>query len=259
MTANVLPFPSRRRSQPGDAPAEMGPEARKVIADLERLLVNVPAITDEERARRDAWLDRDEWPRRLSSSGIREAISDESRLAVLMDRCTAEPALTRTRTWYEARRSTPPSGSPWLIVCGPVGVGKSTAAAWCLARSWGVYVTMTTLLADFATWKRGHRDERNTGNFARYRRAAFLVLDEVGTERDDAADAAREAMFALVDARQSKRCETLVLSNLTATQMRDRIRDGVYDIRSADRLRAMATLVGVTGASLRKSVPGGGL
>ena len=116
---------------------------------------------------------------------------------------------------------------------------------------------MTMLLADYATWKRGYGEERNTGRFARYRRAAFLVLDELGTETD--ADLAREAMFALINARQSKRTETLVLTNMTKPEAIDAIKSGRYDKRAADRLRALAMVVGLTGESLRRSVPGGGL
>jgi hypothetical protein len=256
MTASVIEFPKRPRSQPSEAPAPLRDEMRSL---LERMLTY--AISDDEREQRDTALDRGSWMQRLEAAGIYEHLDDDARSAVIGDRCRDELPLRRVKAWHALRfpkRGEAQKGAPWFFVCGPVGTGKSTAAGWTLARSPGLYVTMTMLLADYATWKRGFGEERNRGRFASYRRASMLVLDEVGTETD--AELAREAVFALVDARQSRRMSTLVLTNMTKPEIVSAIKAGRYDKRAADRLRALAMVIDLGDLpSLRKSVPGGGL
>jgi len=83
------------------------------------------------------------------------------------------------------------------------------------------------------------------------------VLDELGMEKDSEAEMAREAFFALVNGRQSKRTHTIVISNLSKELVVERVRKGVYDERTHDRLRGIAVVVGFKGESLRKGLPGG--
>lgn len=247
MSAKVLPFPT-----------QFGPEA---AALMDRLSGGAGFITEAEQEARRVKLDMGEWPRRLTHSGIE--LDDDAKIAILMDRCRDEKPLQRIKAWYAARHpkepGAVPNGPPWVFLCGPRGIGKSTAAGWVLARQWGTACTMTMLLADFTAWKRCRPDERYGSQFERYKRAGVLVLDEVGTERDRDAELAREAMFALINGRQSRRTDTIVLTNLSKDMMADRIRSGTYDERSHDRLRGMALVMGFDGESLRRTLPGGGL
>jgi DNA replication protein DnaC len=170
--------------------------------------------------------------------------------------------MRRIKDWYAARHPTSgvsPHAPPWFIMCGPRGIGKSTAAAYVLARQRGVYTTMPLMLADYSAWKKSKPEERHKTAFAKLRQSGAVVLDEVGTEKDHEAELAREAMFAFVNGRQSHRTDTLVLTNMTGQQMADRIRSGTYDERTHPRLQALAVLVGFKGESLRKVVAGGGL
>lgn len=247
MSAKVLQFPT-----------QLGPDAQALLERAEAARL----VTDEEQRARKERLDMGEWPRRLTHSGLE--IDDNARVAILLDRCRDEKPLQRVRAWYAKRYPSAtevrPSGPPWIFLCGPRGVGKSTAAGWVLARQWGVAITMSMLLADFTAWKRcRNAAERYDSSFERCKRANVLVLDEVGTERDRDIDTAREAMFALINGRQSKRTNTIVLTNLNKEMMAERIRSGVYDERSYDRLRGMALVMGFDGESLRRTLPGGGL
>lgn len=245
MSAKILQFPM--------------PIAASVGAVLDPLRARF--LDDAEQRQRRERLDMGEWPRRLTASGLE--LDDAAKAAILLDRCRPEKPLERVAAWYAKRHpSNPderPSGPPWLFLCGPRGVGKSTAAGWVLARQWGVACTMTMLLADFTAWKRCRPDERYGSAFERYKRAGVLVLEELGTEPDREADKAREAFFALVNGRQSRRTDTLVLTNLSKAMIVERVRNGVYDERTHDRLRSMSAVLGFEGESLRRSVAGGGL
>lgn len=242
--AKVIPFP-------------------KAMASTLEALRPARFVTEAEQQATRERIDMGEWKPRLIASGIWQELDDDARVSILTNRCRDEKPLMRVRAWYAKRHpSNPdeqPSGPPWVFLCGPRGVGKTTAAAWVLARQRGVMVTMSTLLADFAAWKRARPDERYASAFERHKRASVFVLDELGMERDRDADTAREAMFALVNARQSRRTDTIVLTNLSREMLIARVREGVYDERTHDRLRGLAVVLGFEGESLRRSLPGGGL
>jgi DNA-binding protein Fis len=247
-------------NQAAKQPTQIGAEIPSSVLDPLRARL----LNDDESAARRHRLDMGEWPKRLERSGIE--LDDDAHDAIVNDRCRPEAPLVRVERWFAKRHPNPlrrfdadPTVPPWIFLCGPRGVGKSTAAGWVLARLGGIACTMSMLLGDFNAWKRARPDERYTCAFDRYKRANVLVLDEIGMERDRDADNAREAFFALVNGRQSRKLDTLVLTNLSKPMLVERIRSGTYDERSHDRLRALAVVLGFEGESLRRSVPGGGL
>jgi len=241
----------------------LGPEAAAMVARLEAARDSAGFVTEDQiRAKREAW-DQAQWGDRLRSSGIFDELDDDAKRAVLANRARPELPTERVKEWWSVRRpldpDQAPSGPPWLFLCGGKGCGKSTAAAHVLAREWGLYTIMSTLMADYTTWKRAKPHERHSSMFERYKRSGVLVLDELGMEKDSEAEAAREAFFALVNGRQSKRTHTIVISNLSRDLVIKRVKTGVYDERSHDRLRSISLVLGFEGQSLRKSLPGGGL
>ena len=85
----------------------------------------------------------------------------------------------------------------------------------------------------------------------RLERAKLLVLDDLGREPLDAGGWAETAMHALLDRRYEDKRRTIVTTNLTASQFRDRYgRDGG---RLVDRLREAGAWVNLVGESMRKA------
>lgn len=219
-------------------------EARGAIATPEQ-------IERYERAQR-----RDMRLEALSSSGIH--LPDDDRQAVLagtLDR--SKPAFAAVATWA---RGAPRRGEPTvgctpaiLVLCGAAGVGKTVAAAWWLSHVRGRALTITEAIRIYLRWKRStYRHEEAEASLDTLARMDCLVLDELGQESDDDASLAREVLHWIVDRRQDVRRRTLVLTNLTAEDLRDRFVRGAYDGRTADRLARHGHVVQIAGESMRR-------
>lgn len=164
-------------------------------------------------------------------------IGDASRL--VRDELSSTPALGLVQGWAKPERDT---ARRWMLIGGTRGVGKTVAAGWLIARDGGRYLTMLDLVQAFAPVLRGMAPQTQDEigeRLAAIARVEVLVLDELG--RDGfSPEVAREALHWLVEARQSaKRGRTLVLSNLSAVDIRKRFNDGTYDSRTESRLRPL--------------------
>lgn len=143
--------------------------------------------------------------------------------------------------------------APFLLLLGPVGIGKSVAAAWVLEQfakgyAWNSQPTRAELQP--AMWVDGReltgvrefREEHQTWLKA-MQGTALLVLDDAGHE---ATEAGRNALTDILLARLAKKRRTVLTANLKAEDLRKRYGDAL-----ADRFRAQAIIPGLSGASMR--------
>lgn len=198
-------------------------------------------LTDQQAAKRDRKTDvgREQRLERIRRSGIGKHLGPGDAGRIVRDQVSDTPVLALVRRWADPQRETP---RRWLLVAGTVGIGKTVAAAWLLARDGGRYITMTDLVRVYAPVLRGLAPATQDEALERLdaiANARTLVLDELG--RDGlSVEIAREALHWLVEARHgAKRGRTLVLSNLGAADIRQRFADGAYDTRTESRLRPL--------------------
>lgn len=205
----------------------------------------------ERRARRDMRVEA------LASSGIH--LDEEDRRLVLTGKLSRDTqACIAVASW--ARGAPQPGDAvtvgcspPCLVLCGAPGTGKTVAAAWWLSHVRGRALTMPEAIRIWSRWKRStYRHEEADAALERLARMDCLLLDELGQESDDDAGLAREVLHWIIDRRQSMRRRTLILTNLSALDLADRFRRGVYDGRTADRLNRIGHVVQVEGTSMRK-------
>ena len=139
-------------------------------------------------------------------------------------------------------------GSEWgLFLGGEVGLAKTVAA--CAAALAGkVLFVSAPELVEFKPAV-APRDAREV---------PFLILDDLGTERDTESGHAIDVMVNLLTERQRLRRRTIVTTNLVKQARREKDPDGLrerYGERVFDRLLEGAVLVGVRGESYRKKEP----
>lgn len=164
---------------------------------------------EAQQARRDR---RD----RLDQCGIGDHLDQVSVAAVVDDALAPTRALHLVKLWM-------PSPRPALVLLSKEpGLGKTTAAAWALARSAGRYAAAQDLCEL-------RSDRRGRAEFERVIRGGLLVIDELGRERD--AEEAHETFQAIIDVRQRSARRTLILGNLGLKELVAR-----YDKRTLDRL-----------------------
>lgn len=228
----------------------------KLSSELERLIREGArnAVTDDELAAFEARSQRDARRERLGRSEL--VLRPEARRLILADQLLPTSALHTTRAWLAAATRPSQPGPHWLLLCGGMGNGKTTAAAWALSRQEGRFATVETFLRDYRRYldDRGPVD-RTQELRDRYGNGGLLVLDELGTESDSVL--MRSALHWLAEHRHTRRRHlTIVLTNLSKDDVFQRFRVGVYDMRTADRLRGCAMFASVDQASLRRSLPG---
>lgn len=141
-------------------------------------------------------------------------------------------ALASMRAWWS-------SPVPLVVLAGPVGTGKSLAAAWALSQRWeaccaapprhplrlgGTPIWLPApLLARTATW---NEDRINT-----WRDSMLLVLDDMGVE--EAGDRTASVLDDLINHRSEGGAPTIITTNLDRKPFVER-----YGERIVDRLRA---------------------
>ena len=237
-----------------DGSTQIRPE---FAAILDALRASGAVASDEEIAAYEAQQRRELRHEALMASGLH--LPDEDRAMVLSGRLDkTKPACATVATWA---RGAPRPGQPVdgctpgiLVLCGGMGTGKTVAAAWWLSHVRGKAVTIHEAVRTYSAWKRasaGRVLEEARDALERLARIDCLLLDELGQESDSDAEGAREVLHWIVDRRQSKRRRTLILTNLSTRDLGDRFVRGVYDARTADRLRTVGQVVQVAGASMR--------
>lgn len=232
-----------------DGPAALGPSLASAIAKA----AEVCTATDDEIAAMESRLESEAQRDRLAASGISRVLRASDKHAVLTNSLADTEALRKVKNWLALATRTPKPGRNVLVLCGDPGLGKTVAAAWALSKRGGIYVKIDEYLRDYDRWQRDRsfQDESST-ILRRYKRAHLVVLDELGRERNG--DLARDAIYDLIDSRQTRRRElTLIITNLSADDMNERLGRGVYDDRTNDRLARDGWVTGVAGASMRRA------
>lgn len=145
-------------------------------------------------------------------------------------------ALAVVQRWLESPRRT-------LILEGGTGAGKSIAAAWAFAhRAYrGVSAVWAYVpdVASIAEWK--------TDEWEVFDSAGFIVLDDLGTERDR-----KRAAQVLERLSNVARGRSVITTNIPADEVLE-----LYGIRVQSRIIGEADWVTLGGEDLRVSPPGG--
>jgi len=202
----------------------VGAAVQELISDL-----GLPPATPEqmaehaeaERARHDAELARCARDRRmqaLEACGIRLRRQDYAAIAESSYQTT--PAVQAVRRWWDET-------GPGAVLClhGAPGTGKTFAAATLVAQHGG-RGARSKHLARLAksTWSEHVAELEDLIGFD-----GLLVVDDVGTEPD--IDAAKAALFELIDERQGADGRTILTTNLL-------LKDGKPGERLIDRVCA---------------------
>lgn len=185
----------------------------------------------------------------------------------------AETVYERREAATEATKLVGPwlgSDMPCLVLSGGVGAGKTVAAVVALREHVGLtiprargrnewngcaeqwipanpcpIVRASRLAAAVDPWKH----ERDAGAEPFDLSIPFLCIDDLGAELDE--PRFHQALFAAIDARQSPKTRTIITTNLRREEIRPR-----YGDRIADRLNAIAKVVQLRSASLRRQGAG---
>lgn len=171
---------------------------------------------------------------------------------VLAGKLDENEPLEVARAYMAALRSCSRGDTPrsTLVLSGPVGCGKTTAAAYLLAAyeaPWArhphppVFVAVSRLIR----WNRF--DDKS---MAALERASALVVDDLGSEYIDDKGAFLSFFDGLLNARYADWLPTVITTNLTASQFAGR-----YGARSVDRLREVGQFVEISAASMRRRGP----
>lgn len=138
-------------------------------------------------------------------------------------------------------------GQTFLVLCGPVGVGKTFAAQLALKLAaekgrtghWARAVELTRLSL-FDAADRARVEEMRT--------AAFLVIDDLGVETIH--DPWVQTLDDVIDARYAARLPTVITTNLDPGRLKER-----YGARIADRIRHDGLVMSCGTESLRRQAP----
>lgn len=225
-----------------------------VLADAMRKLSQGP--TAEERAElashgREAEL-RQLAQRRADERKARAAcvehlpITDADREAIADGTLEPTLALRAVQRWLEVKPS------PWLVLIGGTGTGKTVAAAYAMAAAASrfqssAYISATRLrpMLTRAVWDGDEMPREAT--------AGLVVLDDLGAEKETDPEKFRAALCELLNTRQSMRTRTIITSNLTRQRLGD---PSVYGARVVDRLNHLAQVVELRGDTMRRKVGG---
>lgn len=128
-----------------------------------------------------------------------------------------------------------------LVLSGPPGVGKTTAAGLWLAEQSDRGGLMCIDAHRLSRWPR-----YDGAQMAKLEDASALVIDDLGAEYDDKPGAFRSLLDGLLNVRYADCQPTLVTTNLPATSFCER-----YGERIVDRIREAGRFMAVAGPSLR--------
>lgn len=201
-----------------------------------------PASTGMPKSEKDGMIDHDT----LSKRGIFKRFWNVT-AAGLDNNC---PAAQRPQ-WQLVRKYIQHLGSnlshgKGLMLIGPVGTLKTTMAVAVLRElveqnpQQGYFIPMVSLLDQLNE----ERDSRSHKLEDRIRNTRLLILDDLGAEYDHLWVQCK--VDAIITERYNRMKSTIVTSNLTREEIRDR-----YQLRIFDRLRATSQLITFSGKSQR--------
>lgn len=209
-----------------------------------------PDLTDEDWARRDAEVAAKE----AAFQAERARVANEARCRNLVDQGVPVKDIERATTGdvvetkaIVAVKAALERISTLVVLSGPRGCGKTTAATWWLMQPRQVPRFVTTKPVRFtdaptlARWPR-----YDDGKMRELERAIALVIDDLGMEYDDKQGAFRSFLDGLVNARYAMQLPTVITTNLPVDDFKER-----YGERIADRIREAGSFVGLAGDSLR--------
>lgn len=183
-------------------------------------------LDEDHKRERRAWL------LRMDARGV--PVKDQ--IAIADDTLDGRTASMKAVLDFVAR----PGLMLMLVLAGPCGTGKSTAAGW-LVGVWehgdARFVTATAL-SRMSTY--------DAKVMAPIEGCSLLVIDDLGVEFADAKGFAMSTLDALINQRYADQLPTIMTTNLTADGFKAR-----YGERLADRLRETGAFVWCGGASLR--------
>lgn len=134
-----------------------------------------------------------------------------------------------------------------LVLSGPRGVGKTTAAAWWLVQKrvrTEFLATTSVRFIDAGLMSRWPRYD--DAKMRELTRARALVIDDLGIEYTDTKGAFVSLFDEVVNNRYAAELPTLITTNLNAKSFKER-----YGERVADRIREVGRFVELKGKSMR--------
>lgn len=181
---------------------------------------------------------RDEWQRRMIEDAKRKSESESEIPPNFLQLCKSgslEPTQA-TSELHDADKMVCLSGNP--------GCGKTVAAAdWLWRNLPGLFIKSARL----ARWDRYDNESMN-----RLLRARRLVIDDLGTEYQDAKGNFMAILDEIIDVRHDHSRPTVITTNLDAPAFKLR-----YGERIADRIREDGRFVSLSGGSMRKKASNG--
>lgn len=209
--------------------------SRRGFADIDAMVAHDQA---EEVRRRSAEVAKASKQHRASVvAALRGRLTEQAEAAIVDQTLADTQALAAVREWLAGRK-------PVLILSGGTGCGKTVAAAWALATREGPFQAIRAVRLGSA-WERWSSD-REDGVEALRLWVDTMLVDDLGQEpiEDRRVVPAVEELF---DSRQSPRTRTIVTTNLSPAQMRER-----YSERVLSRWAQGAMVVHVKGTDLRR-------
>lgn len=202
--------------------------------------------------------EQDEQEKRLKQAEEMRAIESLRRLSLMDEKLVGANLSTFVSTDENARLlkivqnyivnfDTMYKANQGLLLWGPVGTGKSYAAATIanelLQRRTSVVMTsFIKILKEVGTF------DTDNGKIERINNARLLIIDDLGAERGT--DYTLERVYDIIDSRYRSNKPIILTTNLTMEQMKD-CEDIRYN-RIYDRIFEMCYPVKVTGLSWRK-------
>jgi DNA replication protein DnaC len=193
-----------------------------------------PDPTPEERERRAREAEERAWLSVAPKIGVPRRLSGAS-----FEGGLPSPMLVRVRQYVEGREL---EDGQCLMLAGPTGVGKTYASVSALRayRRGGRFFYFPGLCGALL------HANRSGDALEAVKRVPFVVLDDFGTEYVREGGLVETLLDEIIWHRESEILPTIITTNLTGAQLKDRLSD-----RIVDRLRGWGHVFTASGGSLR--------
>lgn len=193
-------------------------------------------------ARIDADAKREPTAAELSDQLVSRGIPRRFAEALVQGEPGDTQALTRSRQFLADTQARS------LLLSGPPGCGKTFAACWILTQRCPDRASRWQAPARFVSVSKLARIDRYSDEIMQpLERATMLVIDDLGTEYVDTKGSFLATLDGLFDARYAEGLRTVITTNLTAAQFRER-----YGERICDRIRETGAMCELAETSLRR-------